>query len=544
MASNTAVSDAGSHGDPKPKAVPDLTVGTTGTPLPAKPVLPVEDIPPHKNIVQIVTYSSRMVDNVSDIVEALNISSSASIKYGTIKGAGSSSIVNENKVNQSDLNYIVTVKVTNETSPIGEKFTFNPIPELENSKFTEVFGSSWHSYHSLSLSLMSAGDCFISGFTEGGEFNAIVSIKVNDKSRISAVKAAAEAEIAIAAAPGLSVETKNSLDRHKSDVWDDTEITISVTWAGGGDLKPADEKWDLKTVVDVATRFPHLVQTCAQRTSAILTRYTSLRSFNEANARNPPDDKFKILDYDLCSLYTQDLFNAFLAYKNLRTELSDMLKSPEQYREREPSSDIPNPIRLNAKEMSEATQMARKAMVQIKDITKALITNPSLADLDENGQQRPVPYAWPGELRKRLPVTASSPSTLFYHTDNPTDPPSRPNNPRASRLRPPRHKLRPPHRPRTRQNQRLGPRRRPRIQPPSRRPPPHPALLGRRQIHRHPLLHSRHRIHLHHHLLLPPRPPNQTPHPRARKPQHKLARHLRARNALETLPWSRLSHRI
>ena len=89
-----------------------------------------------------------------------------------------------------------------------------------------------------------------------------------------------------------------------------------------------------------------------------------------------------------------------------------MLKSPEQYREREPSSDVPNPIRLNAKDMSDATQMARKAMVQIKDTTKALITEPSLADLDEHGQQRPVPYMWPGELRKRLPVRPSPPSIL------------------------------------------------------------------------------------------------------------------------------------
>ena len=154
---------------------------------------------------------------MSDIVEALNISSSASIKYGTVKGAGSTSIVNENKVNQSDLNYIVTVKVTNETSPVADKMTFNPINDLPNSKFTEVFG-----------------DCFISGFTEGGEFSAIVSIKVNDKSKISAVKAAAEAEIAVAAAPGLSVGTHQAVDRHKSDVWDDTETTISVNWAGGG----------------------------------------------------------------------------------------------------------------------------------------------------------------------------------------------------------------------------------------------------------------------------------------------------------------------
>ena len=346
---------------------------------------------------QIVTYSSRMVDNVSDIIQALNISSSASIKYGTIKGAGSASIVNENKVNQSDLNYIVTVKVTNETSPVADKMTFNPIPEMENSKFTDVFG-----------------DCFISGFTEGGEFSAIVSIKVSDKSKVSAVKAAAEAEIAIAAAPGLSVGTKNNLDKSKSDVWDDTETTISVNWAGGGDLKPADEKWDLATVVDVATRFPHLVQTCAQRTSAVLTRYTSLRSFNEANARNPPEDKFRILDYDLCSLYTQDLLSAFLAYKNIWAELSDMMKTPDQYRERDSSTDVPTPIQLTPQSLNEARLLARKGLTQITDVTKELIYNPALADLDEHGNQRPVPYTWPGEIRKRMPVrnTPTIPSPL------------------------------------------------------------------------------------------------------------------------------------
>lgn len=48
---------------------------------------------------------------MADIIDVLNISSSLSIKYGTIKGSGSASYVNENKVNDSDLNFIVTVKV-------------------------------------------------------------------------------------------------------------------------------------------------------------------------------------------------------------------------------------------------------------------------------------------------------------------------------------------------------------------------------------------------------------------------------------------------
>ncbi len=125
-------------------SLPNITIGSDAVDVPATSVHPAEITPSHKNVVQIVTYSSRMVDNVSDIVEALNISSSASIKYGTIKGAGSASIVNENKVEQSDLNYIVTVKVTNETSPIADKMTFNPIPELDNKKFTNVFGKNTH----------------------------------------------------------------------------------------------------------------------------------------------------------------------------------------------------------------------------------------------------------------------------------------------------------------------------------------------------------------------------------------------------------------
>lgn len=373
------------------KSLPNITVGSNPLFPPATSVQPAETTPPHKNVVQIVTYSSRLVDNVSDIVEALNISSSASIKYGTIKGSGSANIVNENKVNQSDLNYIVTVKVTNETSPVADRMTFNPIAELDNKRFTDVFG-----------------DCFISGFTEGGEFSAIVSIKVSDKTKVSAVKAAAEAEIAVAAAPGLEVGASSGLNKHKSDVWDDTETTISVNWAGGGNIKPADEKWDLKTVVDVATRFPHLVQTCAQRTSAILTRYTSLRSFNEVNARNPPEDRFRILDYDLCSLYTQDLFSGFLAYKNIWADLSDMLKYTEHYQERDPGPEVPDPVLLTSKGLNEARLLARKGMTQISDITKALITEPSLADLDENGQQRAVPYMWPSELRKRMPVSQFS----------------------------------------------------------------------------------------------------------------------------------------
>ncbi|MCJ1311118.1 hypothetical protein MMC25_004788 [Agyrium rufum] len=349
--------------------------------------------PPGRNMNQIVTYCSRSVDNLTDIVESLNISSSSSIKYGTVKAAGSASFVNENKINSSDLNYILTVKVTNETSPIPAQMQFNLIKNLDPKDFTEVYG-----------------DCFISGFIEGGEFNAIISIKVNSKSKIAAVKAAAEAEFQIAAAPGLSVGTKAEFAKDKNDTWKDTETTISVSWSGGGTVKDPEQKWDLPTVIDVAARFPYLVEKTAQRTSAILTRYTSLRSWHEANGNLPLKDRFVIRNYELCSLYTQDLFSGYTAYKSLWARISEILKNPDKYKAREPSELVPEPFALTPESLNAARLLARKGMVQISDEASRLITEPHIADLDANGEMRPLPYVYPGELARRLPIRLQHPS--------------------------------------------------------------------------------------------------------------------------------------
>lgn len=265
---------------------------------------------------------------------------------------------------------------------------FNPMANLDPAKFTEVYG-----------------DCFISGFVEGGEFAAVVSIKVGSKSKVAAVKAAAEAEIAIAAVPGLSIGTKNNLDKHKSSVWDDTETTISVNWSGGGEVKPQNQKWDLATVVDVANRFPTLVEYCAERTNAILTNYTCLRNFHEENAKLGPGKEFVIKKYELCSLYTQDLYNSYMAYKEAWIQISDTIKYPDKYREREKSDKVPFPIELTPKSLNEARLLARKGLVKITDESARLVTNPELADVQANGELRPLPVAHPGELVERLPVS-------------------------------------------------------------------------------------------------------------------------------------------
>lgn len=72
--------------------------------------------------------------------------SQTSIKYGTIHGNASGSYVNETKVLDSQLNYVVSCKVNNERSTEMEEMIFQPIESVPKDQFTALYG-----------------DCFISG---------------------------------------------------------------------------------------------------------------------------------------------------------------------------------------------------------------------------------------------------------------------------------------------------------------------------------------------------------------------------------------------
>ena len=60
---------------------------------------------------QVVSYSSRFVEKISDVARAMNISAGSSIKCGSIEGSGKTLSVDEVKFVSSDLNVLVSVKV-------------------------------------------------------------------------------------------------------------------------------------------------------------------------------------------------------------------------------------------------------------------------------------------------------------------------------------------------------------------------------------------------------------------------------------------------
>ncbi len=61
---------------------------------------------------QIVSYSSRFVEKLSDVVRSMNISAASSIKSGTIQSAGNSLSVDETKFSASDWHAVISVKVS------------------------------------------------------------------------------------------------------------------------------------------------------------------------------------------------------------------------------------------------------------------------------------------------------------------------------------------------------------------------------------------------------------------------------------------------
>lgn len=161
------------------------------------------------------------------------------------------------------------------------------------------------------------GDSFISGFVEGGEFNALVSMKILNKAKMTDIKAQAAVAFTVS---GVDVKGDAGLGIARSNIETNTETTIQVSWSGGGHIKPMEQQWDIQSLMAAAARFPDLVADCPQRTYAILTKYDALRSFVE---KKPA--AYTPLQYENAQLYTNTLLDSFVSYKALYKRLGEQV---------------------------------------------------------------------------------------------------------------------------------------------------------------------------------------------------------------------------
>ena len=184
----------------------------------------------------------------------------------------------------------------NQTINFKDALEYNPIRSVNEHNFREVFG-----------------DSFISGFQEGGEFNALVSMKILNKAKKTDIQA--EAKVAFTAGP-VDIKAEANVNVAKANIETNTETTIQVSWSGGGHIKPREQQWDIQSLMQAAARFPDMVAECPQRTYAIITKYDTLRSFvmRKPGAYTP-------LQYENAQLYTNAMMDTFMSYKNLYTKV-------------------------------------------------------------------------------------------------------------------------------------------------------------------------------------------------------------------------------
>ncbi|BAE55566.1 unnamed protein product [Aspergillus oryzae RIB40] len=265
-------------------------------------------------ISQQVTFTSKFVEHASDITEALNISGALEIKYQGMGAKAAGSYLDSSKVKESDINYFVQVKVVNQQLIADDATKFNVIPNIpvtNQKRFTEVYG-----------------DSYISGFLEGGEFNALLSIKLNNKENATKVKGALSVELSKA---GFGISGQAEGDFNKSEIAQNSETSITyghfefisiytlmgtdrVSWAGGGDIRDARTKlegWTIDSMAKAAFAFPDQVRKIPQRTHAVITKYSALRSYQLLSNKGSP------LDYENAGVYTNSLLESYLDYKDI-----------------------------------------------------------------------------------------------------------------------------------------------------------------------------------------------------------------------------------
>ncbi|GES63933.1 hypothetical protein ATETN484_0010001200 [Aspergillus terreus] len=168
--------------------------------------------------------------------------------------------IDSSKVKENDINFIVQVKFVNQQLVAEDVTQFNAIPSLSakaQNRFIEVYG-----------------DSIISGFLEGGEFNALLSVKVMDKAKISDIKGHLSLNLSKA---GFGIEGEAQRSVTKEELLRNTESSISVSWTGGGDIQSdiksvAFGNEDATNATSAKTNDPKMAQQMSEAASKLVPK--------------------------------------------------------------------------------------------------------------------------------------------------------------------------------------------------------------------------------------------------------------------------------
>ncbi|KAK6446217.1 hypothetical protein FP744_10002466 [Trichoderma asperellum] len=322
---------------------------------------------------QTVSYSAEVVEKMSDLVRAMDISASSSIRTGSVSVFGGGSSIDEMKFAESDLNAVISVKVVNETRNFQDNISFKEIgvKNLDNAQFHEIYG-----------------DTFISGFIEGGELHGIISIKSLDASKKSEIKNRLRSQF-----NGTNSEWSSSSSADLIEALRQTEVTVTVNWSGGGMIKPSNEEWTIESLIRAASAFSDNVSKCPQRTCAILTRYDTLPDFVVWSRGFSP--AICVRQYEDVQGFASELLDMYMEYKGNLLLLNDAIHNQDRYER----SSRPDGVDMELSSLIEARKLLRLGMIKIVRKIEALERDPAMINDPHRKEDITAPELW----RARLP---------------------------------------------------------------------------------------------------------------------------------------------
>ncbi|KAK6355236.1 hypothetical protein TWF696_004350 [Orbilia brochopaga] len=339
---------------------------------------------------QDVRFVARFVNNLSDITEDMNIASAGAIKKGRINDLGDN-FVDVEKFKEADLNFYIRVRVINQKVDLKEAMQFNPEWVVVEDEFTNCFG-----------------DTFISGFVEGGEFNALLSIKVLNKSKLQDVETGIKATFGKSL---FTLDTEGKTEWEKRDIDGHVEMAVSAIWSGGGRIKSSEKQWPIHSLMETAASFPDLIASEPHRTHTILTPYSYLRSFYKDGELQVP-----LAPYIHASWWAKELLDAYLDYRSVRRRLEedilDIQTGDKEFQSKEyarctnapvqrqlSSVDDDSKFKPTIDELEQAIKAAACQMQHIVKEVEHLFLNPE----DATRTRYSATFQDPDVFRSRLP---------------------------------------------------------------------------------------------------------------------------------------------
>ncbi|KAM7214161.1 hypothetical protein V8F06_010476 [Rhypophila decipiens] len=321
-----------------------------------------------------VEYSSQFVDKISDFTKIMNISAASTIKNGGDVVVGHSGTVDEAKFVEGDLNAIVSVNVISQTTELVESAAFEPLKDVRDSKeFFEVYG-----------------DCYISGFIQGGELTGILSAKVPDGPAKVEVENAIRSLVKSAATQG-EVSLPSSISALSK-----IDTTITVAWSGGGQIKDPREEWTPDSLFQAAADFPSRVTKCPQTTWAIITPYSTNQSFVQWAAKK----NIKVPDFEAAKVEANNLLDMYMEYKNHVKRVQTALTDTWSYSK----SDAKDALEVSIQVLLEARTKIKAEMRKIAQVVDKLNDEPEQAE----EIVKKAGITSPGVWSARLPIPKSS----------------------------------------------------------------------------------------------------------------------------------------